>query len=152
MAASIKRIKYIVSNMDKPEFIMLDIPADLKYLETISNVLDIVLERIDEQPKDPQSHFAVKLSAHEACANIVEHAYHGKPGRIKVEILLFPVSKKIVINLSDQGDEAVLNYDRPNFEQPQIRGYGLYLIQQLVDKVEYFREGGTNRWSLAKAL
>ncbi len=111
-----------MSDSDKPELILLDIPADIKYLETVTSVLGAVLKRIDEQEKEPQSHFAVKLSVHEACANIIEHAYHGNPGRIKAQIFLYLLSKKIVIELFDQGDAAELSHTGTlKIEQPQIR-------------------------------
>lgn len=142
-----------MSDMDQPETILLEVPADLKYLETITSMLQAILLRFDEQPKDSQTHFALKLTVHEACTNIIEHAYHGNPGKIRVEILLYLLAKKIVIDLSDQGDATDLSkFESPDLTQPQVRGYGLYLMKQLVDQVDYFREGGTNRWRLQKAL
>ena len=140
-------------DIDSPEWIMLDLPADFKYLETVSSMLQTVLNRMDDQSQNSQSHFAIKLAVHEACSNIIEHAYHGNPGRIKVDVHLHTSPKKIVVELTDQGDAAVIsNFVKPNLEEPKIRGYGMFLIEQLIDKVEYFREGGTNRWILVKKM
>jgi|WetSurMetagenome_2_1015567.scaffolds.fasta_scaffold299215_2 serine/threonine-protein kinase RsbW len=138
---------------DTPEIITLDVPADAKYLETIASVIDSTFGRMDQPPNDPQANFAIKLSVHEACTNIIEHAYHGNPGRIRMDISLYQVARQIIIELSDQGDAAIVNkFKQPNLDQPQIKGYGLYLMKQLVDKVEYTRDGSTNRWKLVKAV
>jgi serine/threonine-protein kinase RsbW len=140
--------------MDNPEVVILDIPAETKYLETVSGLIDSTLERMDQPTKDPQANFAIKLSVHEACTNIIEHAYHGNPGRIRIAISLYQTAaRKIIIELSDQGDAAIIaKFKQPDLDHPQIKGYGLFLMKQLVDTVEYIRDGGTNRWKLVKAI
>jgi serine/threonine-protein kinase RsbW len=88
---------------------------------------------------------------HEACANIIEHAYRFSEGRIAVHISLCEQPDSIVIDLFDTGEKAVLDEVRPpNLNEPQIKGYGLFLIQQLMDSVEYLSEAEGNHWRLEK--
>lgn len=135
---------------NETEKVILDIPANIKYLETISACLNAVLDR-GPAPKVAHSRFAITLAVHEASVNIIEHAYHGRTGRIKVEIEVFSSSDKIVVELLDQGAAAELGHlSELNLAEPQTKGYGLVLINQLVDKVQYTREKGINRWKLVK--
>ncbi len=135
------------------ETIKLAIPADVKYLETVSTILQSVLDRIEARQAVSQAEFGIKLAVHEACVNIIEHAYHGNPGQIQIEIQVSQAPPKIVIELTDQGDAAVeSNFVQPNLDEPQIKGYGLFLIRNLVDEVKYVRNGGSNQWRLVKTL
>ena len=40
----------------------------------------------------------------------------------------------------------------PNFDDLQVRGFGLYLIDELMDDVHYESQQGVNRWRLTKQL
>jgi serine/threonine-protein kinase RsbW len=151
--ASVKRVESTVTAVDKSEYILLEVPADFKYLDTISSVLTTIIERLDEPPEEPDARFSIVLAVHEACTNIIEHAYHGNAGQIQVHIDLDSAGKKIVINLLDQGDPAeVENIKDKQPDFPRVKGYGLMLMRQLVDRVEYSREGDANRWRLEKFL
>jgi len=132
-----------------PELIRLEIPAHQKYLEIVSVCLQAVLERAPGLDDAEEQIFAVKLAVHEACANIIEHAYRSSEGRIKVQITL--QDQSIVIDLFDTGVKATLSDVRPpNLEEPQIKGYGLFLMQQLMDSVDYLAEEDCNHWRLVK--
>ncbi len=136
-----------------PETIKLEVPADVKYLETVAMVLQSVIERMDGRSKDALAEFGIKLAVHEACSNIIEHAYHGQPGQIQIEIHVSHSPSKIVVVLSDQGDAAdESSFVPPNLEEPQVKGYGLYLMKQLLDQVDYSRSGETNQWILVKTM
>lgn len=133
----------------EPEVILLKIPAQQKYLETVSACLQAVLERVESI--EAEQIFAVKLAVHEACANIIEHAYRFSEGRITVHISLYQQPGSIVIDLFDTGEKAALEEVRPpNLEQPQVKGYGLFLMQQLLDSVQYLPEADGNHWRLEK--
>ncbi len=133
--------------------IHLEIPADFKYLETVSGWVEMALGQVEGAGEDAQALFALKLAVHEICVNIIEHAYHGKQGLIQISFHVTHPPPKIVVQLCDQGDAAdAANFVEPNLEEPQVKGYGLYLVKNLVDNVEYTRNGGANQWTLMKAL
>lgn len=142
-------------NIHPPQFDdnHLEISADFKYLESVSGWVETVLAQVEGVGEDPQAVFALKLAVHEICVNIIEHAYHGKQGLIRISFQITHPPPKIVVQLCDQGDAAdAANFVEPNLEEPQVKGYGLYLVKNLVDNVEYTRNGGTNQWTLMKAL
>jgi serine/threonine-protein kinase RsbW len=139
--------------VEKNEVISLEVPADYKYLDAVTNLVSLVIDRMGTPPDDPNSKFAITLAIHEACTNIIEHAYHGQPGKVQVLIELDISRKNVQIEFSDQGDPASIERiekTEPHF--PQVKGYGLFLIRQLVDQVQYSREGDTNRWKITKHL
>lgn len=135
------------------EFVIIDIPSDVKYLDTLGACLRTLIKRMDVSEDESYYDFAIRLAVHEACANIIEHAYRLKRGRIKVVMTMFDSPRKIEVEIFDQGEPALLdNVSQPNLEEPQVKGYGLYLIQQLVDEFIYSRDKGTNLWRLVKVL
>ena len=78
---------------------------------------------------------AVALS--EACGNIHRHAYEGRgDGRIDIEVTLDATD--LHIKVQDYGSRFDLSgYDPPDLSRPAERGYGIYLMQALMDSVEY---------------
>ena len=40
----------------------------------------------------------------------------------------------------------------PGFDEPQVHGYGLFLMRELTDGVQYERVEGRNHWQLMKNL
>ncbi len=140
-------------NHHPSDTIKLEIPADVKYLETVSTLVETALNKTHENARDSQVMFAVKLAVHEICVNIIEHAYHGRTGTIQIFVHLVQSPPKIVVELCDQGDPAdPAKFVPPNLEEPQVKGYGLYLVKNLVDSVDYSRTGGTNQWTIIKAM
>ena len=142
-----------MSQPESPNSIHLEIPAEVKYLGTVTACVRSALERIKCSPLDDRDRMAVELAVHEACANIIEHAYKGRTGQIQMTIDLLENPCELAIELHDTGKAASLeNVKQPNLEEPQEKGYGLFLMQQLMDSVEYFPEEGNNRWRLTKRL
>jgi serine/threonine-protein kinase RsbW len=133
--------------------ISLEIPADVKYLETVSACLVSVLDRGPSTEKGEGRYFLPKLAVHELCTNIIEHAYGGRSGRIKLEFEVFFDPAKIVIDFFDKGVQAEIGQvNEPNIDEPRTKGYGLFLIHKVVDKIEYRRKNGVNNWSLVISL
>ncbi|MDQ1287344.1 MAG: hypothetical protein QG622_909 [Actinomycetota bacterium] len=87
------------------------------------------------------------LALHEVCVNVVDHGYGGTPGTITVSGRVD--GPTVHLEVRDRGrefDEA--SVVRPTPGVPQIRGYGLMLVEQLVDSVDYLRDGDENVWRL----
>ena len=79
----------------------------------------------------------IKITISEALTNIYRYAYSSeivKPVRIKISI----DETKVIISLRDFGKTFDLeNYVSPDLNQASKGGYGIYIIFQLMDGVEY---------------
>ena len=139
--------------MAKDNIFHLDIPADLRYLPVVGACLGAILQRTDEIPDPDTLRYNMELAVQEACTNIVEHAYAGQTGRVLVQITLDTIPRRLVVDLRDTGksfdpDQVV----EPNLDDIQIRGYGLFLIKELMDEVNYNPGPKDNHWRLVKNL
>jgi anti-sigma regulatory factor (Ser/Thr protein kinase) len=129
--------------------------ARLENLQVVRNFIDSVCA---EKGIDASVSFALKLAADEACVNIIQHGYQSDPaGQITVGIAVDATRAVITIH-----DRAPRPFD-PNavpipdlssdWETRRIGGLGVYLIQRLVDKVEYVSDFATgNCLTLTKWL
>ena len=93
------------------------------------------------------------LSVHEICTNIIEHAYDNKGGRIEIAIYLDEQSGVLTIDLFDKGHSFDLEaVPQPDLDDVPIRGYGLFLVRELMDTVTYSSASEKNHWRLVKRL
>jgi serine/threonine-protein kinase RsbW len=135
----------------QPSEIALNIPATYTYLNVISACIGALLERVGELPDRNMITYQVRLAVHEACTNIVEHAYAGDEGRILVIFSFENNLRRLVIRLEDSGKAFQLTgYQQPNIGEAQVSGYGLFLMHQLMDEVTYHPLPGKNQWRLVK--
>ena len=129
--------------MKGADVIRLDLPATYKYL----NVLDTfttVLEKADGLSDPASLAYNVQLAIHEICTNIVGHAYSEKSsGRIKITFTLEKDPPVLIVDLYDTGRAVDLaDVADPNLDMPQVRGYGLFLVRQLMDEVTFYSQEG----------
>lgn len=85
--------------------------------------------------------YAVEMAVDEACTNIIEHAYGGE-GRGDIECTCQIKHGKLTITLRDHGypfDPSSVPEPDVNaaLEERQEGGLGLYLIQKLMDEVQF---------------
>jgi anti-sigma regulatory factor (Ser/Thr protein kinase) len=94
----------------------------------------------------------VELALTEALSNVVRHAYGGRPDE-SIELFLTIDERALRLDVCDAG---VPPFDPstvapPDLDNPSRGGYGLMLIDSLVDEVERdFRGGQGTRLSLIK--
>lgn len=133
------------------------------YIMTRAAELDALLSfrefiaRVCQQRSIPQTvAFELELAADEAMTNIIQHGYAGmNPGSIMLE--LQPQSGRVTLVLTDFGhpfepieaeaaapDVNALLEDRPS------KGFGLYLIYQTMDSVNYYSDEEGNHLVLVK--
>jgi serine/threonine-protein kinase RsbW len=138
--------------MQEMETIELNVPATHKYLNVVGACLAEVMARIDGLPEAAIATYNVQLAVHEICTNIVEHAYESiATNRITIMISPADQPKRLVVELHDTGkafDLAAAH--QPTLDAPQERGYGLFLVRELMDEVLYDPQPGNNRWRLTK--
>jgi serine/threonine-protein kinase RsbW len=140
--------------MPNRDTIHLDLPASHKYLNVLSASIAAMLERAETPVKRDELTYNLQLAVHEICTNIVEHAYQGQPaGRIKITLTLSAQLRQFTVDLADTGrcfDPAAVS--APDLDTGQVRGYGLFLIEQLLDIVTYQPQPDHNHWHLVKNL
>lgn len=122
----------------------LDIESDL---DNLIRVRVFVREFLSRSPcrMDRKRIDWVELAANEIVANIVRHAYHEQPdGSITIEIE--GRSDQMTLRFYDQGDRwDPQSAPAPVFDGTKDGGFGLYIINQAVDRIDYSRDAnGTN--------
>ena len=129
----------------------LQIDATFVALRTVSMAIDQLLR--SEPMADDGTIYNIQLAVQELCTNIVEHGYHGFRGDIELVLTLQFEPQMIQALIVDSGDP----FDKtavaaPNLEKTQEHGYGLFLIEQLVDDFKYTRLSASNQWQLKRIL
>lgn len=79
----------------------------------------------------------LEVAVGEAAANIILHAYDREPGQ-PIELVAEVDAEQIILSLYHHGrdfDETAVA--PPSFDGRREHGFGVYLIQQLVDQVTY---------------
>lgn len=143
-------------SLQHPEVVRLDLPARYTYLHILSDCIADMLRQIDGIEDHEMLTYNMQLAAHEACTNIVGHAYAGAQSgneRIVISLALFPHPRRLQIELRDTGksfDPDVV--PAPTLDQAQVHGYGLFLMRNLMDSVTYTAQPGDNYWCLVKHL
>ena len=89
---------------------------------------------------------AVELAVHELGANCIDHA---QPVDGKITLDGTMDGDVLIIHVRDRGKE----FDRsgvksPDPDVPQVRGYGLMILEQIAEDVQYNRTDDTNVWVL----
>jgi serine/threonine-protein kinase RsbW len=143
-------------NLQHLEIIRLDLPARYTYLHILSDCIADMLRQVDGVEDHEMLTYNMQLAAHEACTNIVGHAYEGAhtgDERIVISLALHPHPRRLEIELRDTGKAFNLDIvPSPSLEQAQIHGYGLFLMRNLMDTVTYTAQPGDNYWCLVKNL
>jgi serine/threonine-protein kinase RsbW len=142
--------------MPKTNAIELTFPADLKYLNIVSLAIGGLLEHaaIAADAKETTI-YNIQLAVHEVCTNIIEHAYKNDASqRVHLQMNLHPSGKGITIELTDTSGSKfdTKAVSAPDAEGLQVRGYGMFLVEQLMDKVDYQHHADYNRWTLSKTF
>lgn len=95
-----------------------------------------------------------ELALHELLINLVDHAYGGDQTQ-SITVWLGIKSGTLKIQTFDTGKSANLDLDAISMPDPDglaEGGYGLAIIQSLVDTLEYQRTGDRNIWTLRKKV
>jgi serine/threonine-protein kinase RsbW len=136
------------------EVIRLDLPANHKHLNILGACIAELLVRVEHVDEREAITYNLQLAAHEACANIIDHAYAGDlERRILVTLTLGGRPRRLIIELHDNGysfDLAAV--PEPNLDEAHDHGYGLFLIRSLMDEVTYTSRPEGNHWALVKHL
>ncbi len=100
---------------------------------------------------------AVEICLTEALNNVIKHAYHGVT-RYGIDINIRKNEKCLEIEIIDTGDPRTkldvpkLDFDPNDIQNLPESGMGLYIIDQLMDEVNYITLNGKNFFTLKKWL
>lgn len=147
--------------MGRPVSAILDVPAGIEYLHVPGACLGSLFEGHEDLVQRQDLTYGLQLAVYEICANIAMHGYQiceanaGDPELCRINTV-FTVAQeplRLVIDMYDTGCSFdIARVPEPNLAEPQARGYGLYLIRQLLDEVEYESLEERNHWRLTKYL
>ncbi len=116
------------------------------FLEDLANQWDI----------PPAVGMSVNLALEEAFANIVNYAFKDKLSH-EIAFGFHKKDDQLVISISDHGQPFdPTNRPSPDLtlsaEDRPIGGLGIFLVNKIMDKVEYERKKNTNQLTLTKLI
>jgi PAS domain S-box-containing protein len=144
----------VAIKIEEPQFALaraeMEIRSDLKEL---GRAREFVRQfcRSCPAPLDEEKIGALELAVNEAASNIMRHAYLGRVDQwIAIEAEAFQTQISVRLHhLGDPFDPSAI--PPPVLDGSQESGFGIYLIQQSVDDVRYYRdERGRNCIALVK--
>lgn len=95
-----------------------------------------------------------ELALQELLANLVDHSYKDNPAGL-ITVTFTYNSNQLLIETQDTGDRADVDLSKVEMPDPADLaegGYGLAIIQTVMDEVKYTYEHGRNNWQLIKNL
>lgn len=117
-----------------------------------------VAERIDEfcaeRNLGPQLAYAVNLSVDEILTNTISYGYDDEDSH-RIELIVRTEAGALVVKIVDDSNafdlsEAPESDVESSIEERMPGGLGLFLVHQMMDRVEYRRAGGRNVVTLTK--
>jgi len=92
----------------------------------------------------------IELAVHELAVNIVDHAFTTETrANATLELAAEIIDDTLFVRTFDSGLPVERLPGPPPPDQPQVRGYGLMIIEQLATSVHYQRSRSANRWTLS---
>lgn len=127
-------------------------PADERYLDNLQRIVREACATAGMSRKDTS---AVLLAIEEGATNIIRHAYLYEKGLLRLRIVIY--SRQIIFSLIDTGrsfrPEGTGQLDLERLVESGRRGgLGFYMIQKIMDSVEYVSTPAQNELRMAKRL
>jgi anti-anti-sigma factor len=128
----------------------LEIPADENNLSEVRDFIADICAKAGFLKSETNN---TKLAVDEACTNIIKHAYRDKGGDIRIDVEAEP--GKVEINIFDRGEP----FDWSKVQEPDLDlyveigkkgGLGIYLMNRLMDSLNYSASPAGNRLYMAK--
>ena len=121
--------------MKNPERLGLSFPSNKKYLSVVGAFIQEACAHVLHQ--SASFAYNVQLAVDEAVVNVITHAYGDDPSG-RVELSFEMLGDRLVIEIRDWGRSfEPRSLVEPDLLHPQERGYGVYLIRRLMDRVQY---------------
>lgn len=124
----------------KSELIQLSIPAILGY-EKLAMETAVSLAALHGLPADRLDD--VRTAVSEACINAMEHGNNFAAGSV-VEVQMFLRAKRLQFKIFDKGKGITNQIQKSNLQRKlngleTTRGWGIFLMEKLVDDLHFFK-------------
>ena len=121
-------------------------------LENLYKVLDFVDNRLKEW--SPEGRNMIGIAVDEIFSNIARYAYYPAVGDVTVRV---SVDDAVAIEFEDSGAEYdPMSAYNPDIELPaeerEVGGLGLFMVKNIMDTMEYRRDGDRNILTIKKKL
>jgi serine phosphatase RsbU (regulator of sigma subunit)/anti-sigma regulatory factor (Ser/Thr protein kinase) len=126
--------------------------AEEKYLPSIQSLIRETCINANLPRKDVA---AVTLAIEEGVTNIIRHAYLYEKGLVRIRVVIF--RRRIVFSLIDTGRSFQPDGDskldlKKMIESGRKGGLGFYMINKIMDSVEYISAPGFNELRMTKLI
>jgi len=123
-------------------------------IERINEVFDFINAELEHHTCPPELQSNINIAAEEIFTNIANYAYPSAKGNAVISIT---VGEEAVIRFEDTGKPYnPLEHPAPDLDKPlmerKIGGLGIFLVKNLMDKVEYVRMDDKNLLVLTKKI
>ena len=127
--------------------------ADMDNFDTLLGFIDTCNECTGFEKKMV---YKIRLACEEIIVNVIKYAYPKSKGDLAIECDVHH-GKSITITFIDQGIPFnPLEKEEPDIDAPaherEIGGLGIFIVKQIMDKIEYKRENGKNFFKIKKHL
>jgi serine/threonine-protein kinase RsbW len=140
--------------MEKKEIeVDIKVPNQTRYLSLIGRIGEDIAKELDKYSGDRETlAYHINLVLTEAMVNAIKYANSKGPEKL-VHIVINISDEELVIRVFDKGQGFDINtIPSPDFEQPEDRGRGIFLIRSLMDSVCYRKVRNGNVLEMAKKL
>lgn len=125
-------------------------------LETLGVFRDFIAQACARHQIDAETSYALQLAMDEACTNVIQHGYAGmNPGSLMLDLEIAP--QQVVMKITDFGRPfEPYEPETPDLsaklEEGDTSGFGLFLIYNTMDSVDYHTTEEGNSLILTKKL
>lgn len=116
----------------------LSIPASLDKLSTLRHWLEETLRSHSSLGVSDEQVFHIQLAVQEAAVNVVRHSGFADTNQA-IDVTVTIADQIVAIELLYEGVEFGGTAPPPDFDSPGEGGFGLFIISQAMDEVEYGR-------------
>ncbi|MEG8946270.1 ATP-binding protein [Rosettibacter firmus] len=134
--------------------IEINITSDYDEVEKVS---ETVTKFLSDEGVEELIRNAFNICLTEALNNVIKHAYKGENGKL-ICVKVFKDKEFVEVNIIDEGlprenlEIKNLDFNPEDLDSLPESGMGLYIIQQLMDELDYFSVNGKNYFILKKWL
>lgn len=129
------------------------LPNDIETIPQLNEFIDSVAEEVGLEMSLTMS---LNLAIEEAVVNVMEYAYpEGQTGNVEIEVTADQEWMTFVITDTGIAFDPTKKEDADttlSAEERPIGGLGIFLVRQLMDVIDYKREGNKNVLTLQKKL
>lgn len=129
------------------------LPNDIETIPQLNEFIDLVAEEVG---LDMSLTMSLNLAMEEAVVNVMDYAYpDGQKGNVDIEVTADQEWMTFVITDTGIAFDPTTKEDADttlSAEERPIGGLGIFLVRQLMDDINYEREGNKNVLTLRKKL